>query len=118
MVKEHIRKALREQVWLKHCGKRFEYKCYTNWCMNTMTVFNFDCGHDVPESKGGETILENLFPICRNCNLSMGNAYTFKEWNQLSKPVTCASSLWQYAFKGNGTPSELSPTNPKDKRTK
>lgn len=118
MVKEHIRKALREQVWLKHCGKKFEHKCYTNWCTNIMTVFNFDCGHDIPESKGGETILENLFPICRNCNLSMGNSYTFKEWNQLSKPTTCCQDLWRFAFKGSGSVLAANPTSPKDKPMK
>jgi len=113
-----IPKALREQVWLKHQGPVYSKKCPVKWCTNTMTAFNFDCGHDIPESKGGETILENLYPICRNCNLSMGNSYTLKEWNELSKPVDLCKKLWQYAFNPRGTESQKINTNPKDKPTK
>ena len=35
-------------------------------------IRNFHCGHVVAESKGGQTILENLRPICGSCNSSMG----------------------------------------------
>lgn len=80
-IKKNIPKALREQVWIKYNGKRFNKKCYVKWCKNDINCFNFDCGHDVPESKGGKTVIENLKPICRNCNLSMGNSLTIKEWN-------------------------------------
>ena len=80
-VKKQIPKALREQVWIKYNGKRFNKKCYVKWCKNDINCFNFDCGHDIPESKGGATVIENLKPICRNCNLSMGNNLSIKEWN-------------------------------------
>ena len=86
MIKTKIPKALREQVWLKHVGKKYEHKCLTTWCTNIISVFDFQSGHDVPESKGGPTSLENLYPICGRCNLSMSNTYTFKEWCQLSRP--------------------------------
>ena len=56
-------------------GKTFEKSCYINWCNNTINCFTFDCGHNIPESKGGETNISNLKPICRNCNLGMGNQY-------------------------------------------
>ena len=41
---------------------------------------NFDCGHIVAASEGGEDIVKNLVPICRLCNLSMGkeNLNNFK----------------------------------------
>jgi len=82
-----------------------------------MTVFDFQCGHDVPESKGGETILENLVPICARCNLSMSNTYTFKEWNQLSKPKSLTKWFQQFVYRGNGTASCLSNTSQSDKPT-
>lgn len=82
--KQHIPLALREQVWIKHMGKVFHGKCNTTWCQNTITVFDFQSGHDIPESKGGPTTLENLIPLCSRCNNSMGNGYTFKEWCALS----------------------------------
>lgn len=51
-----ISKALREQVIYN--GKRYEKKCYIRWCKNVIDVFNFQV--KIPESKAGETILENL----------------------------------------------------------
>lgn len=107
-----IPKALREQVWLKQFGKKYTAKCATDWCENNITVFDFQCGHDVPESKGGETILENLVPICARCNLSMSNTYTFKEWNQLSKPKNNLTKWFQqFVYRGSGTKLCLNNTN-------
>ena len=82
-----IPKAMREQVWIQKCGKIFERKCFVPWCQNLISVYDFHCGHDVPASKGGPTNLDNLFPICKNCNLSMGNKYTIKEWSELATKI-------------------------------
>lgn len=97
--KKAIPKAIREQLWLKYVGKKYETKCQTTWCLNRITVFDFQCGHDIPESKGGETKIYNLVPICSRCNLSMSNNYTFKEWcnsqkqpgNWLTRLLGCAT---------------------------
>lgn len=78
--KEKIPKALREQVWLKYIGKKYENKCYVKWCQNKISVFNFHVGHNIPESRGGGIDLKNLRPLCANCNLSMGNKYTIDQW--------------------------------------
>lgn len=83
--KQKINRALREQVWIHRVGRSFEIKCLTPWCENIIDVFNFQCGHNIPESKGGATTLENLYPICSRCNNSMGNQYTFDEWKNLHK---------------------------------
>ena len=79
--KAHIPKALREQVWIQHYGTVFHNKCPTCWCQNKINVFDFQVGHNVPESKGGSTTIDNLVPICGRCNLSMSNTYTFDEWS-------------------------------------
>ena len=94
--KATIPKALREQVWLTHVGRRYESKCIIPWCKNIMTVHDFHVGHDIPESKGGATEIENLRPICARCNLSMGSQYTVQEWSRLSKgePVGCWGCFW------------------------
>ena len=81
--KKKISRALREQVWIHNAGRRFEMKCPISWCQNLIDVFSFQCGHNVPESKGGKTTLDNLVPICGRCNLSMGNSYTLDEWSSL-----------------------------------
>uniref|UniRef100_A0A6C0F0Q5 HNH endonuclease 5 domain-containing protein n=1 Tax=viral metagenome TaxID=1070528 RepID=A0A6C0F0Q5_9ZZZZ len=81
--KEPIPKRIRELVWTTHNGETFSNKCYVSWCDNKLNVFNFQVGHDIPESKGGTIDIDNLKPICGNCNLSMGNKYTITEWSKL-----------------------------------
>jgi 5-methylcytosine-specific restriction endonuclease McrA len=91
-----IPKALREQVWITYIGKKFNSKCHIHWCKNEIDVFNFHTGHNIPESKGGETVLENLRPICSRCNLSMSNVYTIDEWKKLGK---IKEYWWKNCFK-------------------
>jgi hypothetical protein len=81
--KETIPKRIRELVWTTYNGEVFNRKCHVSWCDNVVNVFNFQVGHDVPESKGGTLEIGNLKPICGNCNQSMGNKYTIREWNEL-----------------------------------
>jgi 5-methylcytosine-specific restriction endonuclease McrA len=94
IAKTKIPKALREQVWLVSVGPVFQTKCRVSWCTNTMNVFDFQCGHNVPESKGGKTDVKNLIPICSRCNLSMGNQYTIDEWTQKFRPQTRSWMSW------------------------
>ena len=93
--KKTIPNAIREQVWIRHNSNNFEAGCYIYWCMNTIDVFNFHVGHDIPESKGGTLDLYNLYPICGKCNRSMSNNYTIVSpidglpnmigvWNEIS----------------------------------
>src|SRR5438552_16861933 len=37
-----------------------------------------DFGHVQASSKGGEYTIENIRPLCRKCNLSMGNTHMFE----------------------------------------
>lgn len=78
--KKKIPTALRQQAWIKQFGMP-EYKCPVTWCQNKLSPFSFDAGHNIPESKGGKTSIENLIPVCRSCNLGMGDRYTIEEWN-------------------------------------
>jgi len=81
--KESIPKRIRELVWTTYNNETFTHKCFVSWCENKVNVFNFQVGHDIPESKGGTLDIDNLKPICGNCNLSMGNKYTITEWCKL-----------------------------------
>ena len=81
--KETIPVKLREEVWIKQMGRVFEGKCPTSWCTYTITVFDFESGHNIPESRGGPTTIENLVPICSRCNRSMGSQHTFDQWCQM-----------------------------------
>ena len=85
--KESIPKAVKEQVWLTYIGEQYKCKCLVTWCKNTITVFDFHTGHNIPEKHGGTLDISNLRPICARCNLSMGSQYTITEWNMLSPPT-------------------------------
>jgi hypothetical protein len=70
--KKKISATLKRLVWNKWIGEEIgKFKCL---CCNIsdITAFSFNCGHIIAESKGGDTILSNLKPICQNCNSSMG----------------------------------------------
>jgi 5-methylcytosine-specific restriction endonuclease McrA len=89
--------ALREQVWVSYIGKKYSSKCYVRWCKNEINVFDFHVGHNVPESKNGPTVLENLRPICSRCNLSMSNVYSIDEWQKLGNEIKCFN-IKKYLF--------------------
>ena len=92
MKKATIPRALREQVWRTYIGKKFEHKCIVTWCENIISVFDFETGHVIPESKGGTLNIDNLRPICSKCNRSMSDDYTIDEFSRLSKRT---SKLWE-----------------------
>ena len=94
--KHKIPKALREQVWLVKVGPTFQTKCKVLWCTNKMNVFDYQCGHNVPESKGGKTTLDNLIPICSRCNVSMGSQFTINQWNA---KFAAQRTWWQRIFR-------------------
>jgi len=83
LARPNIPKAIRQQVWLQYVGEKFKSSCYIKWCTNKITIFNYHVGHNIPHSKGGNLDVENLRPICVNCNLSMSDNYTIDEWNKL-----------------------------------
>ena len=85
--KAKIPVAVQEAIWIQKMGRIFEGKCLVPWCPNTINVFDFQAGHNIPESKGGTISPENLFPICARCNQSMGDRYTLTEWNAMGPPT-------------------------------
>lgn len=91
--KKKIPSALREQVWLISFGDiKFKHKCKVKWCENLISPFTFEVGHNIPESKGGQTNIDNLLPICSKCNKSMGDNYTIDEFSEISDR---SSNLWE-----------------------
>lgn len=82
--KQKITASMRHAVWLNCVGKKFVAKCSVRWCRSEISPFNFEAGHNIPESKGGATSIDNLMPICSACNKSMGNRYTIDEYSKLA----------------------------------
>ena len=69
--KEAIPKTVRNCVWINYFD---DSRIGTCICCHRepITINNFHCGHIKAEREGGSTSLDNLAPICVQCNLSMG----------------------------------------------
>ena len=69
--KEKIPASVKNTLWSQHFPNVLEGKCK---CCQTEVISrnNFDCGHIISEKEGGKIHLDNLKPICRSCNSSMG----------------------------------------------
>ena len=77
---QKIPKILKNKVWDTFIGQEYGIgKCYC--CNNNIDSKNFEAGHVIASSKNGQTILENLRPICGCCNKSMStmNLEEFKK---------------------------------------
>jgi hypothetical protein len=70
--KESIPAALKTLVWNKYIGETVaEAKCMC--CrVTTISMRHHHTGHVLSEKYGGGVTVDNLRPICANCNLSMG----------------------------------------------
>ena len=69
--KKPIPATLKRLVWNKYIGESVgKAKCM---CCNLtdITQMSFHCGHIIAEANGGTATIDNLQPICQNCNLSM-----------------------------------------------
>ena len=77
--KARIPARVRQLCWLEYNGENFKGVCQC--CNEMITVWNFQAGHIVSEADGGEIKVDNLIPLCQQCNLSMGtkNFDEFKE---------------------------------------
>ena len=91
--RKHIPKILKIQVWDKYNGRENGIApCYC--CKKMIDSKNFEAGHIKSVSSGGKTCLNNLRPICRNCNVSMGANYSIDEWNSKFRP----NKRWYFLY--------------------
>ena len=69
--KKTIPSAIKRIVWNINIGEEIgKSKCYC--CkLSDITQLTFHCGHVISEKNGGSIDVENLKPICQNCNSSM-----------------------------------------------
>jgi 5-methylcytosine-specific restriction endonuclease McrA len=98
--KTKISKILRKQVWENRIGLIYG-KVYCPVCNITLiTQFDFECGHAIAEAKGGETTVDNLWPICESCNKSMNTVQmdvkNFKYNICESDDVVFRRQVWDY----------------------
>jgi len=70
--KKLIHESLKTGVWNRYIGAEKGSAPCTVCKQTQITQREFDTGHVIAEINGGATHIENLRPICRKCNLSMG----------------------------------------------
>jgi hypothetical protein len=70
--KKRIPATLKRLVWNANVGEAVGKTTCICCRVTEITQMSFHCGHVIPETHGGETVLSNLKPICQNCNSSMG----------------------------------------------
>jgi len=63
--------SLKHDVWAKRNDGN-EGSCYV--CGGFLTRKNMDCGHIISSDNNGSSSLDNLEPICKSCNSSMGTS--------------------------------------------
>ena len=65
----------RKKVWDFYIGQHTSALCFCCW-KNVITPFTycntFQAGHIISHKNGGKETLENMLPICRDCNMLMG----------------------------------------------
>ena len=70
--KKTIPKVMKDLCWSKYVGDTVgKTKCM---CCDTneIKMNDFQCGHIIAEANGGIITVDNLRPICKACNVSMG----------------------------------------------
>lgn len=77
-----ISPKLRFEVWRKYYNNNLEGKCPI--CNNNIGLYlGYHCGHIISEKNNGETNLDNLRPLCSNCNLKMNST----NWDDYIKKI-------------------------------
>ena len=71
--------SVKETLWRKYFGNTLTGECYV--CGKPIDYTSFEVGHNKPHIKGGKWNVNNLRPLCRSCNRSMGTmtVETFKK---------------------------------------
>lgn len=73
--RQGITGEMRLAVWETWVGQRTRAKCFCCWQADITQLSNyktFHAGHIISDHNGGETSIENMLPICRDCNMNMG----------------------------------------------
>jgi hypothetical protein len=79
--KKAIPKVMKDLCWSKYVGDNVGKTPCMCCETNEIKMNDFQCGHVIAEANGGTITVDNLRPICKACNISMGteNLNEFKK---------------------------------------
>ena len=98
-VRKAIPATVKRLVWNKYIGESIGKAKCTCCGLTDITQMSFHCGHVIADTQGGKVEIDNLRPICQNCNSSMRaiNMDTFKAALQASKqPVLDVQKIKEF----------------------
>ena len=71
--KAKVPQSIRKQSWHQNIGESVGLAKCICCNINDISQLNFEAGHIQPKSKGGPNTLDNVLPICGDCNRSMSD---------------------------------------------
>jgi 5-methylcytosine-specific restriction endonuclease McrA len=71
--RKHIPQKIRQDLWEQYYGENYNSLCLI--CKKKISIINFEVGHIISVADGGTDTIDNLKPICRDCNRSMGTTH-------------------------------------------
>ena len=74
--KEVFTDWFKNSIWRKTNGSLEKIMCPV-CSLNLISNESFSAGHILPESKGGMMCIENIMPICPECNSQMGSRHLY-----------------------------------------
>ncbi len=69
-IRKNISPILRMKIWRRYNGSSDISEC--PFCSSEITIKSCHIAHDISHANGGDETIDNLFPCCPHCNLSMG----------------------------------------------
>lgn len=81
--RETLSKKVKTDVWKKEYGSKKMGDCPIPFCNNKLEKEHFICGHIESVANGGSNDLDNLKPICADCNIKMGSL----DWDDYIKKI-------------------------------
>jgi len=74
--KEAFTPWYKKNIWRKVNGILDKVPCPV-CSQELISIDSFSAGHILPESKGGMICIENIIPICTDCNIQMGSRHLY-----------------------------------------
>jgi len=95
-MKQTIESKVKEQVWKSFFQDKKESNCL---CCTKIKITDksFSAGHIISEAHGGLAIIENLIPICKECNnkCQQKNLIEFAK-QEYNNDITPSDKYWEY----------------------